>query len=128
MKLAEAIIERRELLTRLARLEQQLQADELAGARLHALIQEIKTTCERIRDLSIAIDWTEAQNSLAGLPVQAHRHKININQRLSRTLERVDPEQSTQLWRAAVDDSKVVEAATWLLDLQVPATKSDEHN
>ena len=120
MRLAEARLERDALNTRLETLEARLRRDDTLARRKTQLLEEIDSAASQIRDLSIAIDYTEINNNLLQLPISGHRHKIEANLLLSRVFEITDPDKADELWRSAIDDLKVVEAATWLIDLQIP--------
>jgi len=120
MKLAEALMEREALEQRLETLESRLKDDSTPTRHKRPMLEEIRSVATQVRDLNIAIDWTESLNSLLQLPISGHRHKIRTNFNLARIFEKTDPDEADDLWRSAVDDSKVVEAATWLVDLQVP--------
>ncbi len=126
MKLAEAILERDALNVRLDALESRLRDAEGAGGPVRQLIEEIQQTANQVRDLSIGIDWTETVNNLLSLPIKGHRLKIESHFRLAEIFEKSDRERADELWRSAVDDSKVVAAATWIVDLQVPAVSGPE--
>ena len=97
--------------------------EEGASGPTRRLVGEIQQTANQVRDLSIGIEWTEAVNNLLSLPIKGHRLKIESHFRLANIFEKVDRERADELWRSAVNDSKVVEAATWLVDLQVPAAE-----
>ena len=76
-----------------------------------------------MRDLSIAIDWTESNNSLYQLSISGHRHKIQANFYLAKVFEKIDPDKADELWHSAMEDFKVIKAATWIVDLQIPRTQ-----
>ena len=126
MKLAEAILERDALSIRLDTLEARLRDEEGSSGPTRRLVEEIQQTANQVRDLSIGINWTESVNNLLSLPIKGHRLKIESHFRLAEIFEKVDRERADKLWRSAVDDFKVVAAATWLVDLQVPAVAETE--
>jgi len=128
MRLAEAIMERDVLKKRLETLESRLRDDNSLPRHRGQLAEEMRSTALQMRDLNIAIDWTELRNSLHQLPLKAHRHKIETSSYLAEVFEKINPDEADELWRSAADDHKVIEAATWLIDLQVPTVegKTDE--
>lgn len=123
MKLGEAILERDSLEQRLELLESRLSAQEERVGSLRHLVEEIQQTANQVRDLNIAIDWTESTNSLLNLPISGHRRKIESHFRLAKVFEAAETERADELWRSAVNDQKIVTAATWLIDLQIPAAE-----
>lgn len=120
MKLAEAVLERDHLEHRLGVLESRLAALNDSGGPVRHIVEQIQHTANRFRDLSIAITWTETVNNLSGLPLTAHRIKIDTLQRLAAVFENTDQERADELYQAAHESEKVLAASTWLIDLKVP--------
>jgi hypothetical protein len=120
VKLGEAILERDGLEERLEVLEARVLRDNPQGRPSSQLLDELQHTANRVRDLNIAISWTENQNRLSDLPVVGYRIRIEMLKRLAKVLEEADPSKADELWASAHNNHKVVEAATWLIDLQVP--------
>lgn len=119
MKLGEAILERDGL-------EEQLGVLELRIGRSYSkdTYTNLQKISNRVRDLNIAISWTEAQTLLSGLPLSAYYHRIDMLRRIAKALEINDPEKADALWESAHNDYKVLVAATWLVDLQIPKVES----
>lgn len=115
MKLGEAILERDGLEERLKTLEIRVEYQYSKDASA-----DLQKTANRVRDLNIAVSWTESQVSLSGLPLSAYRHRIDMLRRLAKALESNDSEKADTLWESAHNDHKVLVAATWLVDLQIP--------
>ena len=115
MKLGEAILERDGLDEHLKTLESRVEYQYSKDASA-----DLQKTANRVRDLSIAISWTESQVALSGLPLSAYRHRIGMLRRLAKALEANDSEKADTLWESAHNDHKVLVAATWLVDLQIP--------
>lgn len=120
MRLAEAILERDALNMRLETLGSRLRDEKVSNLPEVRVIKEIQQTSNQMRDLSIGIDWTESVNSLLSLTIKGHRIKIKSHFRLAKILEGVDEKLADELWRTAINDSKVVEAATWIIEFQIP--------
>lgn len=115
MKLGEAILERDGLDERLKALELRVEYQYSKDASA-----DLQKMANRVRDLNIAISWTETQVTLSGLPLSAYRHRIDMLRRLAKALESNDSEKADALWESAHNDHKVLVSATWLVDLQIP--------
>lgn len=120
MKLGEAILERDGLEERLRSLESRLLDDVQQGRPLGHLQDLFQRTANGVRDLSISIAWTENQVRLSGLPLSAYRIRVDMLRRLSVSMEKINREKADAFWESAHNDYKVLQAATWLVDLQVP--------
>lgn len=115
MKLGEAILERDGLDDRLKTLENRAIHNYSKDVAV-----DLEKTANRVRDLNISITWTESQVLLSGLPLSAYRHRIAMLQRMSKALESNNTEKADSFWESAHNDHKVLVAATWLVDLQIP--------
>lgn len=124
MKLGEAILERDGLEERLRTLEARLATDLAQGRPLSHLQDDLCRTSNLVRDLTIAISWTENQVRLSGIPLSAYRIRINALRRLAFSIEGVNHEKADSFWESAHNEYKVLQAATWLIDLQVPKVES----
>jgi len=124
VKLGEALLERDHLKQRLDLLEARLRDDHAKGRPLAHLREELQRTANRWRDLEIAIAWTEQQVAISGLPLGAYLIRQEAVQRLSAIMKGVDREKEDELLESAHADTKVFEAAIWLIDLQVPGIKT----
>lgn len=124
MKLGEAILERDGLEERLGVLESRLLHDLEQGRPTTHLQESLQRTANQVRDLGIAITWTENHAKLSGLPLSAYRARIEMLRRLALSVEKVNCEKADAFWESAHNDHKVLHAASWLVDLQVP--KIDE--
>lgn len=120
MKLGEAILERDLLEERLQLLESRLAHDTEQGRPLAHLQEELQRTANQVRDLEIAVSWTEQQVTLGGLPLAAYRIKSKTLKRVARAIEDSNRERADDLLELANADNKVLQAAIWLIDLQVP--------
>lgn len=120
MKLGEALLERSLLERRLDLLEARLGHEVVAGRPTTHLVDELQRITNLLRDITIAIGWTEQQVLLSDLPLAAYRVRILHLNRLADTIDSVNFEKADKLREAANKDYRIVEAATWLVDLQVP--------
>jgi len=124
VKLGEALLERDHLKQRLDLLEERLRDDNAEGRPLSHLREELQRTANRWRDLEIAIAWTEQQVAISGLPLGAYLIRQEVVQRLSNIMKGVDREKEDELLESIQSDTKIFEAAIWLIDLQVPGIKT----
>jgi hypothetical protein len=127
MKLGEAILERDGLEERLQLLGSRITPFLKDMRSLQPLFKEIERTTQIQRDLEIAILWTEHQASLSGLSLAAHRIRIDHQRSLAKTLELgFEYEKADDLWKEAQHNHKVIQAASWLVDLQIPPLGTNE--
>lgn len=127
MKLGEAILERDGLERRLELLESRVASYAKTTLGANPLLDEIKRTANSVRDLDIAIAWTEHQASLSGLPLAAYRTRITSLKRLAKTMEiALDHQGADDCWQTAHHDHKVIQAAVWLVDLQIPPVPTED--
>ncbi len=124
MLLAEAIQERRFLKQLLDTLGSRLRNDNASKRVVEGLVTEIGSTANRLRDLEVAIGWTEQQVSVSGLPLAAYRIRGRSFHRLADTYESVDQELTDKYRRQAHVDESLAEKAVWLVDLQIPPVET----
>jgi len=120
VRLGEALLERSYLEGSLERLQSRLARDYTEGRPTAHTCAEIDRTAKLLRDLNIAISWTEQQVSLSGLPLGAYRIKSQTALFLANSLESSQTEKADHYWELSHKDRRVLEAAVWLVDLQVP--------
>lgn len=120
MKLGEAILTRDGLQARLELLRSRMLEDHFKGLEIYHLQESLQGLENKIRDLGIAISWTEHQVALSDLPLSAYRIRIEVLEDSSKFWEKINRERADALWESAQNDRKVLAAATWVVDLQVP--------
>ena len=128
MKLAEAILERQQLENKVKRLRARIINDHDEGRPTKHIQEELSRTVNQARDMSIAVDWTEQTSSMSGIPLGAYRTRIKYLIQNAEFLEKINHEQADVYWESANHDIKIVEAATWLLDLKIPGTSKEEES
>jgi hypothetical protein len=124
MKLSEAIQERLFLKQQLDVLEARVSDDMGSKDSLVRLCEEIVSTANRLRDLEVAILWTEQQTAVGGLPLAAYRVRGDLFTRLANIHEPVDRKQADQYRRQAHADKSLAEKAVWLVELQAPQVEN----
>ena len=126
MKLAEALLERDELERELNLLQSRISGD-LQGDRPTAHLQEeVQRKAIQLRDMSIAIAWTEQKSMFSGLPVGAYRIKVEHLIQLAQIMEKFNRERADFYWTTAHKENKVLENLFWLVDLQIPGSEKDK--
>jgi len=126
MKLAEAILERQNLEDRVDLLKSRIEHDLEMGRSTSHLQEELQRTANQARDISIAIAWTEQSSSMSGLPLGSFRIRIDIMSDLARYFEGVNRDKADEYWASVVNDKRIFEAATWLVDLKIPGVENKE--
>ncbi len=126
MLLAEAIQERRFLKQLLGVLSSRVSNDNASKRVVEGLVTEIASTANRLRDLEVAIGWTEQQASISGLPLAAYRIRGCSFNSLADVYESVDAELSDKYRRQAHVDESLAEKVVWLIDLQVPPVETTD--
>ena len=120
MKLAEAILEKQRLERQSELLKSRLKDDVHQGRPTARIQEELQRTVNQARDISIAVDWTEQNTSLSGIPLGAYRNRIKYSKYLAKVFENINQEVASSYWDSAYYDIKIVNATTWLVDLKVP--------
>jgi hypothetical protein len=128
LKLGEAILEKEHLKQHLDLLEARLRDDHEKGSPLAHLREELQRTANRWRDLQIAISWTEQQVAIGGLSLGSYYIRRRVLEVLGKIMEPVDREKADEYLDAAYEDNKLIEAAIWFVDLQVPSIKAPHEN
>ena len=127
MKLAEALLEKEFLRKRSELLQRRMARDNAAGRPTSHTQSELQRTANQERDISIAVDWTEAVSALSGLPLVAYRLRIKSLLGLAEAFEEVNPEKADEYRLLAAKDLRVFTAATWLIDLKIPGEDKEEN-
>lgn len=124
MKLGEALLEYRFQEAHLKRLNARLAREVELGGPTSRLIEEMQRIANFMRDMEIAINWTEQQTSLSGVPLAAYKVRVKHLLELADALEIANTEKADKLRESAHKDNRVFEAALWLVDLQVPVVSA----
>lgn len=117
-------MERTILEQRLELLGERLAREAQDGRPTSHVVDELQRITNLLRDITIAIEWTEQQTLLSGLPLGAYKVRILHLNSLAKTIEPVNFEKADKLREAAASDFRIVEAAKWLVDLQVPVVSA----
>ncbi len=126
MRLGEAIKERDCLKERLRTLVSRLRCDREQYVAQDPSYEKLVSGANRLRDLKVAISWTENSSLVGDIPLSAYRHRAVINRELAETFEGVENEKADGFYDLADDDDKIIEKAIWLIDLQVPTFSPDD--
>jgi len=124
MRLGEALLERSFLEEQLNRLKSRLAHEVEAGRPTSHLLDEMQRIAGFVRDMEIAINWTEQQVALSGVPLAAYKSRVKHLLGLADAMELANTERADKLRDAAHKDNRVFEAALWLVDLQVPVSSA----
>lgn len=120
MKLAEAYLEKSNLERQVELLKSRLLNDSKVGLDTRALVEEVQRKANLLRDIMIAIDWTEQHSQVSGLPLGAYRRRVESLEKLAGTLENVSRERADLYYNSAHTDRRFIENAIWVIDLQLP--------
>jgi hypothetical protein len=126
MKLGEAIKERDCLEDRFYTLGWRLLSDREKYVAQDPDHEKLVSGANRLRDLKVAISWTEHASLVGDFPLMAYRIRADINRSLAQTFEGIENEKADALYDMADDDEKIIEKAVWLIDLQVPTFSPEE--
>ena len=125
MKLGEARQRLAALEEALDRLEARLAHDVGEGLPVTPVVQELVLTTQKMRDLRIAISWSESICKIADESLSSYIVKRDSLRRLAETLDK--PKHSDlraradELFTSAQSLQQVITMAEWEVDLQVPA-------
>ena len=126
MLLGEAIQETLSLERLLTVLGSRLTSSNDSKQGLEPLREEIVSTANRLRDLTVAIGWTEQNVSVSGLPLAAYRTRGSIFLKLSEIFESTDSKESDKYRLQANQDMNLADKAIWFVDLQNPLAEKGE--
>jgi hypothetical protein len=124
LKLGEALLEYNFLETQLDLLRARLAREVDVGGPTTHLLEEMQRISGLVRDMEIAMSWTEQQVALAGVPLAAYKVRVKHLLDLADAFEMANAERADKLREAAHKDNRVFEAALWLVDLQVPVVSA----
>ena len=126
MKLGQALQEKFYLEYRLDVLGSRLR--DVQGSRdvQDTLSKEIISASNRLRDLEVAISWTEQMARVDDLPLTAYRIRASANSRLAKMHEGINNQTADNFYDLADTDNRLLEKTTWLMDLQIPVFSSDD--
>lgn len=126
MKLSEAYLEKSHLEKQIELLKQRIREDHLLGRGTAHTQEDLLRKANLLRDITIAIAWTEQSSSLSGLPLGAYKVRTESLKMLAEIFEPVNREKADAFLNAAHTDEKFVAAAFSLIELQVPKIEAKE--
>jgi len=133
LRLGEAILQLSRLEGRLERLGERLTIDIEEARPVAPIISEIEATSNRLRDLKSAIEWSQQQLSVGGVPLGIYSIRRDM---LLKVAELLSAAQSPdyrakidELLLAASDTETIIQTVNWSVDLQIPNSETpDEEN
>ena len=120
MLLAEAMQESSFLKRFLRVLEARVLDEQGSKGSQDQLGEELVATSNRLRDLEVAIAWTQHQAQVSDLPLAAYDIRGDLLDKLADAHEGMDRKAADRFRRQAHTDRSLAVKATWFVDLQIP--------
>ncbi len=120
MLLAEAMQESSFLKRFLRVLEARVLDEQGSKGSQDQLGEELVATSNRLRDLEVAIAWTQQQAQVSYLPLAAYDIRVEFLDKSADAHEGMDRKAADRFCRQSHTDRSWAVKATWFVDLQIP--------